>query len=45
MVAFKLVFTKQAQNGAKQIVRSNLKEKAVGLLKIFKEDPFKKPPA
>ncbi len=45
MVAYKLVFTKQAQKDAKRIARSNLKEKAVGLLEILKEDPFKKPPA
>lgn len=44
MVNYKLVYTKQAQKDAKKISRSNLKQKAIGLLDILKEDPFRKPP-
>jgi Txe/YoeB family toxin of toxin-antitoxin system len=44
MVEYKLVYTKQAQKDAKKISRSNLKQKAIDLLDILKEDPFRKPP-
>ena len=45
MVAFKLVFTRQAQKDAKKIASSGLKEKVKELLKIVAEDPYMTPPA
>jgi len=45
MVAFKLVFTRQAQKDAKKIASSGLKEKVEELLKIVAEDPYMTPPA
>lgn len=45
MVSYKIVYAKQAQKDAKKISRSNLKEKALELIEILQEDPFKKPPA
>ena len=44
MVEYKLVYTKQAQRDAKKISRSHLKNKAIELLEILKEDPTRKPP-
>ena len=44
MVNYKLVYTKQAQKDAKKISRSHLKNKAIELLEILKEDPFMKHP-
>ena len=44
MVNYKLVYTRQAQKDAKKISHSNLKKKAIELLEILKEDPFRKPP-
>ena len=44
MVKYKLVYTKQAQKDANTISRSHLKEKAIELLEILKEDPTRKPP-
>jgi Txe/YoeB family toxin of toxin-antitoxin system len=43
-VNYKIVYTKQAQKDAKKISRSNLKEKALELIEILRDDPFKKPP-
>ncbi len=45
MVAFKLVFTRQAQKDAKKIASSGLKTKVEELLKIVAEDPYMTPPA
>jgi toxin YoeB len=44
MVNYTLVYAKQAQEDAKKISRSNLKQNATELLNILNGDPFKKPP-
>ena len=44
MVKWKLVYTKQAQKDAKKISAVNLKEKAIDILKIIEDNPFKSPP-
>lgn len=41
---YRIVYAKQAQKDAKQISRSNLKDKALKLINLLEEDPFKKPP-
>lgn len=41
---YRVVFTRQAQKDAKKLSGSNLKEKAVTLVGILKEDPFRNPP-
>lgn len=41
---YRVVFTRQAQKDAKKLSGSNLKEKAVTLIGILKEDPFRNPP-
>ena len=43
-MSYKLVYTKQAQKDAKKLSRSQLKNRALELLEILKEDPFRKPP-
>ncbi len=45
MVKWKLVYTKQAQKDAKKISAVNLEEKAIEVLKILAENPFKSSPA
>lgn len=44
MVNYRIVYAKQARKDAKKISRSNLKEKALELIKLLEEDPFRKPP-
>lgn len=44
MVVWALYFTPQAQKDAKKLNKAGLKEKAVELLEVLKEDPFKNPP-
>ncbi|MBM3850230.1 MAG: Txe/YoeB family addiction module toxin [Verrucomicrobia bacterium] len=44
MVAWRLVYTKQAQKDAKKLSASGLKPKAIRLLEILAEDPFRNPP-
>ena len=44
MVKYRIVYAKQAQKDAKKIARSNLKEKALELIDLLQEDPFRKPP-
>jgi len=44
MVAWQVVFTRQAQKDAKMIARSGLKQQTERLLEILKENPFKTPP-
>ena len=44
MVNYRIVYAKQAQKDAKKISRSNLKEKALELIKPLEEDPFRNPP-
>lgn len=41
---YRIVYAKQAQKDAKKIARSNLKEKALELIDLLQEDPFRKPP-
>jgi len=44
VVNYRILYTKQAQKDAKKIARSNLKEKALELIDLLGEDPFRKPP-
>ncbi len=44
MVNYKIIYAKQAQKDAKKIARSNLKEQALELINLLKEDPFRRPP-
>jgi Txe/YoeB family toxin of toxin-antitoxin system len=44
VVKYRIVYAKQAQKDAKKIARSNLKEKALELIDLLQEDPFRKPP-
>ncbi|MFM7553704.1 MAG: Txe/YoeB family addiction module toxin [Verrucomicrobiota bacterium] len=44
MVAWRLVYTKQAQKDAKKLSAGGLKTKAIRLLEILTEDPFGNPP-
>lgn len=41
---WKLVFTKQAQQDAKKISASGLRDKTEEILNIIKSDPFQNPP-
>jgi len=41
---WRLIFTRQAQKDARKLARSGLKPKAVFLLELLREDPFKSPP-
>ena len=43
-MSWKLIYTKQAQKGAKKLKASGLESNTIRLLDILKEDPFKKPP-
>ena len=45
MVAWRLVFTKQAQKDAQKIAHSGLKPQAERLLAILKENPYQNPPS
>lgn len=44
MVAWRLVYTKQAQKDAKRISQSGLRPSAERLLQILKENPYQTPP-
>lgn len=41
---WRLVYTNHAQKDARKLAKSNLKEKALSLLKSLEEDPFQTPP-
>ena len=41
---WRLVYTRQAQKDAKKLSGSGLKPKAMELLDLLAEDPFKRPP-
>ena len=41
---WELLYTKQAQKDAKKLAASGLKEKAMQLLEVLKNDPFQNPP-
>lgn len=43
-MSWDVVFTKQAQKDAKNLVAAGLQEKAKFLLSILAEDPFQNPP-
>jgi len=43
-VTWEIVFTKQAQKDAKKLAAAGLKDKAVELLEIIRENPFHTPP-
>ena len=44
MVAWKLLFTKDAQKDAKKLASSGLRPKAEGLLQILSQNPYQNPP-
>ena len=44
MVAWQVVFTKQAQKDAKRLAEVGLKNKGEALLQILKSNPFQNPP-
>jgi Txe/YoeB family toxin of toxin-antitoxin system len=44
LVSWRLVFTKQAQKDAKNIVQSGLKSQVSRLLDLLRVDPFQNPP-
>ena len=44
MVKWKLIFTNQAQRDTKKLKNAGLKEQAIQLLEILKENPFQTPP-
>ena len=41
---YTILFMTQAKKDAKRLGASGLKEKALKLIKIFKDDPYKYPP-
>jgi len=43
-VTWRLVYTRHAQKDARKLANSNLKEKALSLLKLLEEVPFQTPP-
>ena len=43
-MTWRLVYTRHAQKDARKLAESNLKEKALELLKLLEEDPFQSPP-
>jgi toxin YoeB len=43
-VTWKLVYTRQAQKDARKLAASGLKPKAMELLALIAEDPYRKPP-
>ena len=44
MVSWRVVFTKHAQKGAKKLSASGLRDKAVQLLLVLKNNPYQTPP-
>lgn len=44
-MSYRLLFTSQAQKDAKKIKQAGLKDNAVKLLAIIKENPFQNPPS
>jgi toxin YoeB len=43
-VNYEVVFSRQAQQDAKKLKRSNLKRKALKLIQLLRENPFQTPP-
>jgi toxin YoeB len=44
LVSWELVYTKQAQKDAQKLASANLKDKALALLDILRENPYQNPP-
>jgi len=44
-VIWKLVYTKATQKDAEKLSKSGLKDKALKILEILKNDPFQNPPS
>jgi toxin YoeB len=44
LVSWEIVYTKQAQKDAQKLVAAGLKDKAIQLLEILKNNPFQNPP-
>ena len=44
-MSWRVVYTKQAQKDAKKLAAAGLKTKALVLLDLLAEDPFRNPPA
>ena len=44
-MSWRLIYTRHAQKDAKRLANSNLKKKAIELLSILEEDPYRTPPA
>ncbi len=44
-MSWQLVYTKYAQKDAEKLAAAGLKEKALSLLAILRENPFQNPPA
>ena len=44
MMAWRVVFTKQAQKDARKLAASGLRPKAERLLALLRDDPFHRPP-
>jgi toxin YoeB len=44
LVNWEVIYTKQAQKDAKKLAAAGLKDKALQLLEILKNDPFQNPP-
>ncbi len=43
-MSWEIIYTKQAQKDAKNLAAAGLKDKALQLLAILKNDPFQNPP-
>lgn len=43
-MSWEIIYTKQAQKDAKKLAAAGLKDKALQLLEILKNDPFHNPP-
>lgn len=43
-MSWEIIYTKQAQKDAKKLAAAGLKDKALQLLEILKNDPFQNPP-
>ncbi|MEX1031068.1 MAG: Txe/YoeB family addiction module toxin [Paenibacillaceae bacterium] len=43
-MGYRIVYTKHAEKDARKLEQANLKNKAISLLKIIKENPYQNPP-
>jgi Txe/YoeB family toxin of toxin-antitoxin system len=44
-VSWQLVYTRQAQKDSEKLASAGLREKAMNLLEVLREDPFRNPPS